>query len=179
MGERWMKHIIGEQKVVSFSETSSGDLVLFSEGNGSSIGIVLQFDRAGDPLLGVLQSDFDMPTLRRQDKQQLCVSFGADWAFEPLEPLLAAPNYVEVNRRVGLLALGKEGWLMNFATSMPDGLGRFKWEWWNLETYNVLNKEPSRSAVYTLWEVWAPVSHRERLNAEPLVKYQARPTQQR
>ena len=167
---------VGHLELKSFSAVVPGELLVFGDGR-REMGIALAKDEGSDCLVGVFESHGEAhPMMARQSGDLECLSFGTDWLLEPVHGDQSFPGPHQILRRAGLLALTRDGWLMNFATSPIDRAGQFAFEWWNIGSNVLVSALPDRAVFFSEWHIWASAADRHEYRGEPAFSFKANPT---
>lgn len=170
-----MGHVDSHKKLVRFNTTKSGDLVEFELHEEAATGIVLERNKDEDLVIGLITNYLELPLTTTARQDEFCISYGNNWSIEPLQALSLNPRTPDVKRRAGLLALSVNGWSINFATSNPDGFGRFNWNWWDLNSFERYNADKDKVVLYDSWNLWSPTEHRDLVGTKPMIHFIATP----
>ncbi|MER8744183.1 hypothetical protein NKH54_13975 [Mesorhizobium sp. M1004] len=163
--------VLSSASIKTFGDTAPGEFVAFGRGS-RNLGLVLK-EQLGGRLIGMVTHDEEPhPQIVSAGQNNECMSFGSDWAIEPVHGDQSFPTlHTTLHSHIaGLLALTKQGWLMSFATTPPNR-GRFPMQWWSLIDQKLVDVESA--ALFNSWKIWASPDDRER-GAQELYSYTAK-----
>lgn len=171
--------VLGDATIKRFADTDSGELVAFGT-RTRNLGIVLAPQDGDGRLIGMVTvGEEPHPRMIFGSPKSECLSFGTNWAIEPLSGDQSFPSLHERTNLAGLLAQTAEGWLMSFATSGVDSVGRFTTQWWNISS-NKQENLGDRAALFASWRIWQSSDEwRNNARATPVHEYTATAPQRR
>lgn len=164
-----MAIILSDAATKSVGETVPGELFQVALRSSYALCITIELNEKPSVLIGGLQSpEFDRPSWFHVERSTPCLSFGLDWAIEPIVGAETFPSRSINTEDEGLLLLhGEEASLRFDRVSNPT---HYEYLHASLMGNGRVERE-MHAAPYRQWKIWMTAADRDRPKGRPLITF--------
>lgn len=164
-----MARILSGATIKSVGETLPGELYRMAFRGSYALCVTIEQSNRPTVLVGGLESpEFDRPSWFPLERSIHCLSFGLDWAIEPIVGDKTFPHRSFLVEEVAVLILQGEDATLRFDTVLTPN----NYEYVHASLTGKGRVEHATNAVpYRQWRVWMNAADRDRHDGRPLVTF--------